>query len=173
MATLFLVTLSLIYFLIPLKEIYKAPILFIIFIPLLPLTFIFQNKHPIDKKIGNLSYPIYIGHLLVIMVIGYFAKCFSFSEGFFVQMANVIFSITFAFLLDRFVAKKVEKWRSRIRCGSPVIAVGDIVSPQLELDMTSVKVVTGARRDSDGDSGRITLGGENCGEVSTALRTEE
>lgn len=120
-ATFFLITLSIIYFLIPLKENYKALILFSLFIALLPLTFMFQDNHPIDKAIGDLSYPIYIGHLLVISTIGHYAKPFVNPGNFFLVMIQVIGSILFAFLLDRFVAKKVEKYRSIIKSGSFVM----------------------------------------------------
>jgi len=47
------------YSMIPLKEVVKAPLLFAFFVMVLPFAFIFQNQSHLDKKIGELSYPIY------------------------------------------------------------------------------------------------------------------
>jgi peptidoglycan/LPS O-acetylase OafA/YrhL len=115
LATLFLVGLSMIYFLIPIREGYKVILLFAIFIPLLPLAFVFQRQHPTDKKIGDLSYPIYIGHFLVVQVVEKFLQYFAITNAGFGVSMKVILSSIFALFLYRYIAKPVEQLRSRIR----------------------------------------------------------
>ncbi|MES2353805.1 MAG: acyltransferase [Pseudomonadota bacterium] len=114
-ATFLLISLSVCFFMIPLSELYKTVILFMVFPLLLPLAFIFQNNHSLDKAIGELSYPIYIGHLLVIWVINYLSKKMAITDAFILALANVLCSIVFAILLDRFVARKIERVRNRIK----------------------------------------------------------
>jgi peptidoglycan/LPS O-acetylase OafA/YrhL len=60
----FLLCLS--YAWIPLPNALRTLILFGLFVPLLPLTFLFQNQAPWDRKIGELSYPIYVGHMVAV-----------------------------------------------------------------------------------------------------------
>ena len=43
----------------------------LLFAALLPLAFLFQARYRLDKAIGELSYPIYICHALVILFFGW------------------------------------------------------------------------------------------------------
>ena len=58
------------YFLLPYKEL-NALCLIVMFILFLPYLFKFQSKNRWDSRIGELSYPIYISHMLVIWSAGF------------------------------------------------------------------------------------------------------
>ena len=68
MATGFLIVFSACYFLIPLKNGMKSPLLFVVFLALVPFAFTYQSRSKLDNRIGNLSYPIYISHMFVIFL---------------------------------------------------------------------------------------------------------
>jgi peptidoglycan/LPS O-acetylase OafA/YrhL len=117
-----LVAMSFCYFLVPIKEAYKEAALFGSFILVLPLTFIFQNRYSRDSMIGDLSYPIYIGHMLAIWVTSaaldvirngthldsplLFASC------------CVTASLVFALVLNSYIAAPFERVRARFRSQS-------------------------------------------------------
>jgi peptidoglycan/LPS O-acetylase OafA/YrhL len=74
---------------------------------------LFQNQYRFDKKIGDLSYPIYIVHHLVVQVIAF--GLVRFALGPFVLTAlNMLVKLVAAYLLDLFVAEPVEALRKRI-----------------------------------------------------------
>ena len=114
-ATYFLVIFSLAYFLIPLKEIYKVSLLFVFFIMLIPFTFIFQNNSRIDRYIGNLSYPIYINHMLVIWFITYLANIIGIDNRYIFSISSVLITIIFAAILHKYVGIPLEKIRNSIK----------------------------------------------------------
>jgi len=117
MATALMVLFSLVYFLIPVQEVYKAVLLFAVFVPLLPLTFLLQGGSPLDRKIGDLSYPIYIGHVLVIeMLVPLFSRA-QVSDPLLISLGNVAAAVGFAVLLNRAVAEPIERLRQRVKSG--------------------------------------------------------
>ncbi len=80
-----------------------------------PLTFLFTVKNKWDTKIGELSYPIYIGHALVLFLVGKYFPRMGVTDVFYLTMANVIFSITFAVFLNYLADKFFEPIRDEIR----------------------------------------------------------
>jgi hypothetical protein len=88
------------YFLIPVRDAYKAAALFSTFALLLPLAFLYQNGSARDRKIGELSYPIYIGHMLVISTISVLARKLGWSDPFAITMANIAGATAFAALFE-------------------------------------------------------------------------
>lgn len=64
--TCFVIAVTLFYTYIPIADSIKSIALFSIFWLALPFTFIFQSKRKWDSWIGNLSYPLYTCHILVI-----------------------------------------------------------------------------------------------------------
>ena len=129
-STYFLVLLTLVFSFIPIKEIQKSIALFSIFLLLMPFTFIFQANRKWDKWIGDLSYPIYISHMLVIYVSIFFiskiaptgnlivmGKSVSFDK-IAIGFSAVIFSIGLAILLNKFVGKPIESLRNRFRAAN-------------------------------------------------------
>lgn len=76
----------------------------------LPFVFMLSKDWKKDRYIGELSYPIYISHMLVLFEINEFSIA-SPLKTFIVVIITIIISI----LLNEFIAKKIEKYRqSRI-----------------------------------------------------------
>ncbi|MDD5332951.1 MAG: acyltransferase [Rhodoferax sp.] len=113
--TIVLAAFSVLYFVVPVSGLYKAPILFSCFILFLPLTFAFQNQYKFDGKIGDLSYPIYIGHFLVIFVLGLFFKQLDITNELFISISNAIFSIVFAVALNWTIGDRIESIRAKVK----------------------------------------------------------
>jgi peptidoglycan/LPS O-acetylase OafA/YrhL len=81
----------------------------------LPALFVFQDQHWMDKQIGELSYPIYICHLLVSNSLGGVLDRFSANLPFVVILIKVCAVIAVAYGLNRLVAEPVENLRRRFR----------------------------------------------------------
>ncbi len=75
----------------------------------LPFIFELSKKWKIDRYIGELSYPIYISHILVLMVVEY-SKIVN-KE--YVGLVTIILTLFFSILLNELIAKKVELFRQR------------------------------------------------------------
>jgi peptidoglycan/LPS O-acetylase OafA/YrhL len=114
-ATAFMIFVAVAYFLVPVPQAVKLSVLFGSFIVLVPLTFLFQNFHPLDAWIGNLSYPIYVGHILVFRVLGIVAERLKITDATTLLVLGTIAVIGFAVLLDRGVAQPFESVRKRLR----------------------------------------------------------
>lgn len=113
-ATVTLILFSLLYFVIPVSGPLKAPVLFFCFISFLPLTFIFQNQYKLDRKIGELSYPIYIGHFLVIFVVSVIFKQIGIVNDLAISIINAVLSVLFAFSLNWSIGNRVEAFREKL-----------------------------------------------------------
>ena len=72
----------------------------------IPILFNSFKKMEIDKTIGELSYPVYISHLLVSRVVSAFPVAALKSGG-----VVAIFSVVFSYLLNRFIGAPIEKYR--------------------------------------------------------------
>jgi peptidoglycan/LPS O-acetylase OafA/YrhL len=72
----------------------------------IPVLFIFLKSNKLDIQIGELSYPVYISHMLIAMVFGGLGITFL-KSGFVVALGTIFFS----FLINRFVALPIEKYR--------------------------------------------------------------
>jgi len=116
-ATAFLVVACSLYFLVPVPEIVKTVALFALFIPLVPLTFMFQERHAADARIGDLSYPIYIGHLLVIDLASYGFKAAGIVDPLAISLACVVLAVGFAWVLDEGIGRPMERIRARVKRG--------------------------------------------------------
>jgi peptidoglycan/LPS O-acetylase OafA/YrhL len=77
----------------------------------IPVVFIQFKKNKWDNWIGELSYPIYISHIFILII--YSTTKFSYNKSvYFVVLMSVVFSI----LLNKFIADPIEKLRqSRIK----------------------------------------------------------
>ena len=117
--TYLIIFLSLIYFMIPIKEIYKTPFLFFVFLIFLPLTFLYQNASKLDKIIGELSYPIYIGHLLVITTLSTFVRHNILTNHIVISFLNVFGAIVFSLILNKYIGRPIEQQRAKIKSVSP------------------------------------------------------
>ena len=85
---------------------YKDVVYFMAIIFAVPVLFNFLKKSKWDSQIGELSYPVYVTHMLVIMV-GKNLPLSVFKSGWFIALLTVIA----AFLLNKFIALPLEKYR--------------------------------------------------------------
>lgn len=78
------------------------------------LPFIFERtkRLKLDSYIGDLSYPVYLNHVLILSILGYFG----FSNARWLGLVLALASILFAIVLNELVAKPIERFRqSRVR----------------------------------------------------------
>ncbi|CAB3842167.1 hypothetical protein LMG26841_01508 [Achromobacter dolens] len=94
----------------------------LLFAALLPLAFLFQARHRLDKAIGELSYPIYIGHALVILFFGWLLDGAQLRQPAMFTALVVTGCIGFAALLNSLIADPVERLRRRLRTTQPPAA---------------------------------------------------
>lgn len=78
------------------------------FILLMPLLFAFQNNRAWDGRIGDLSYPLYICHMLVILIV---TKFLGLTEGPWKIALVVAGSFVLAWLLEHYINQPVERLR--------------------------------------------------------------
>lgn len=114
-STYTLILITLLYWLIPVNEAIKTIIFFSIFLIFMPLTFIFQSNHDFDKWIGNLSYPIYICHILIIYIVSFIQVRIDISNKAFISICAVVLSIGFSITLNAYIANPIESLRNRFR----------------------------------------------------------
>jgi peptidoglycan/LPS O-acetylase OafA/YrhL len=119
-ATLILVLLCLSWFVLPGPSVLRTALLFGLFLTLLPLTFVFQGGARWDQRIGDLSYPIYIGHWLVCEIVD---KLIPGLSTFDVAWVSCFAAIAFAVALNRLIGVRVESRRAAVRTGAPVAAL--------------------------------------------------
>ncbi len=117
-ATVFLIVLVVGYWLIPLQESLKQIALFAFFLLLLPFPFMFQAGNKWDKKIGDLSYPLYICHGLVIKVATFWLATLNALEPSILASVVLVASLMFAMTLEARVGKPMELLRKRFRTRS-------------------------------------------------------
>lgn len=105
------------------SDLYKSVVLFAVFAMLLPLAFIFQGGSRTDRFLGELSYPVYVGHLLVFSLVASGSQLVGGLSAENVICTNVIATLIFALLLKYGVADPVERIRSKIGARNCVPAV--------------------------------------------------
>lgn len=88
---------------------YKYPIYLFLFFICLPFIFILTKKWKYDAYIGELSYPIYISHIFVLACMLVFKIPLVFGFGLSLTIMTILFSI----LLNKLVAKKIERIRQK------------------------------------------------------------
>ena len=103
------------YFEIPGPELLKSALLIAFFFCQLPILFIFQGGSPFDKSIGELSYPIYVGHVLAMRLLDVFYPAAQLLAGSSRALANVLAALALGRLLALSVVKPVERLRARVR----------------------------------------------------------
>ena len=106
-----------VYFLLPGPAIHHVT-LFIVFALALPFLFHFQNTFRFDRKIGDLSYPIYIVHSTIIVPVSFLFDKFKDDPGYVgLDMAFVVLGLTIvtSLVLHRIVDRRVEQMRDRVR----------------------------------------------------------
>jgi len=99
---------------LPSKTIYSFSVtgwfyLFVFFMSL-PLVFLLTKKWKFDRYIGDLSYPVYISHILIILVITKLNISASLGG---LGVTSTIASVLFAIVLNELVQKRIEKIRQK------------------------------------------------------------
>ncbi len=112
---------------LPLRELYQSLILFPLFLLLLPLAFIFQNRFDFDNRIGELSYPIYIVHYVVIWAARLLFQKLHINDTDLFVFASIMLSILFAYLLNICIGRKVEEFRLRIKMGQGKMKTAGVI----------------------------------------------
>jgi peptidoglycan/LPS O-acetylase OafA/YrhL len=102
-----IVGLTIFYDILPIPH--KYPVYLFLFFICLPFIFILTKKWKYDTYVGELSYPIYISHMLVLTGISFLKIPVFLGFGLSLTIMSVIFSI----LLNELVAKKIEKIRQK------------------------------------------------------------
>jgi len=100
---------------LPLSELARATALTILLFGSLPFLFIFQDQHRLDRMIGEISYPLYLSHLVVIDTIGHFTKRLHVYSALGSAILNVVVSLLVACLLNALVAKPLETMRQAMK----------------------------------------------------------
>lgn len=115
LSTIAIIFLALIFWPLPISPNIKILFLFASFTILLPLIFLFKLKGGWDKKIGELSYPIYICHILVIYFVVAVLDEFYIKNTLLITIFSVVLSILFSILLNKVIGIPVESLRNRYR----------------------------------------------------------
>lgn len=105
------------YFLLPARPFHRFAII-AAFVLALPFLFEFQRLHRWDRAIGDLSYPIYISHMAMIVPINFVFARWSGEPGYKgldETAAILIATIVASVALNRFVGDPVERLRDRVR----------------------------------------------------------
>jgi peptidoglycan/LPS O-acetylase OafA/YrhL len=102
----------------PILPFHRSYLLFGSFVLLLPGTFMFQNQYEFDRKIGDLSYPIYICHYLVIWLIDMTAARIGLINRPILVATNLVGALGFALFLSGAIAKPIENFRTRFKTAS-------------------------------------------------------
>ncbi|KUJ56461.1 acyltransferase family protein [Chryseobacterium aquaticum] len=87
---------------------FKEYLYLFVFFAALPFIFILSKKWKKDAVIGELSYPIYISHILVMMIMQKLS-IFNTNIGIYVVVGTIVFS----FVLNEFIAKRIEFIRQK------------------------------------------------------------
>jgi peptidoglycan/LPS O-acetylase OafA/YrhL len=119
MATSAMLVLALAYPWIPIASApAKEFLLFAVFLLIVPLAFVFQGANAFDRWIGDLSYPIYINHMLLITVVAAANRKFG-MEPLTVAVLVIALSVAFAVLLNRYIGAPFERIRGGFRRKRP------------------------------------------------------
>lgn len=104
-----------VYFLLPYRG-FNTLFLIAIFILALPYLFIFQSENRWDRKVGDLSYPIYISHILIISTIGSLMDMLGVDgQSIISPVVIVVATVIFSQLINYSIGKFVESYRYKVK----------------------------------------------------------
>ena len=115
LATFFLASYALAFPFVPASREAKMMAIYLAFLLLLPFIFVFSLKNRFDARIGDLSYPLYICHMLVNYILVFAFRKAGMETGFVMQFLAVVGALAFSWPLLRLIVDPVEILRSRIR----------------------------------------------------------
>jgi len=104
-----------VYFLLPYRDI-NTLLLLMLFLISLPYIFFFQSSQRWDRKIGELSYPIYISHMLVIWTVGHILSKLGVDyKSLLGSWAIVISTVILSYLINITVGRYIESRRLKVK----------------------------------------------------------
>ncbi|RXN83207.1 acyltransferase [Achromobacter aloeverae] len=110
---------TLFHFSVALNHNVRDALALLVFTAFLPLMFIFQSRYRLDKKIGQLSYPIYICHAVVMLLVREMADLLGITDALAISSLNALFSIAAAWLLYQAIDRRIERLRQRVKTEAP------------------------------------------------------
>ena len=116
-ATLLVFGYCVVYFLLPYRGT-QTVLLLVLVTAALPFLFDFQRRHRWDRRIGDLSYPIYITHwsiMVPVSVIWDTMKGTTDYKGWDETFALIVLTLVASLLLNWLIADPIEKVRARVR----------------------------------------------------------
>ncbi|WP_115718191.1 acyltransferase family protein [Gallaecimonas mangrovi] len=118
--TIFIFSYCVLFFILPNEPLNHFLLIFLFFIAL-PFIFRFQFFYKWDRKVGELSYPIYISHMLVVVISKHFLNYFNLSEKSLSGSIIIIMStIAFSYLLHLIVERNIERLRNVIKISKSI-----------------------------------------------------
>jgi len=93
---------------IPVNFAIKQWILYVVMVFAIPFLFLLTKHAKIDRELGELSYPVYISHVLIINIMSLF---FTGEHPKYFCLLAIIFSIGFSYLLIKLIVNPIEKLR--------------------------------------------------------------
>lgn len=91
-----------------------------VFAVALPFLFLFQNTSKLDHRLAELSYPVYINHMLTLNVCEFVLGKVGMLGGTLAYASFFIAPVAVAFALNVFIAEPIDAWRRRLRRGEAV-----------------------------------------------------
>lgn len=110
------VLISIIYQYIPIVDNYKKFACFALLFSVIPFLFKATKNNKFDRYIGELSYPVYICHILVIHITSLF---FAEHKPAYYCLITIVISIGLSVLLNEIIAKPIEQFRQNRSKKSP------------------------------------------------------
>ena len=107
----FILSFILLYQFIPLNATFKYVSFVILFAFSLPVIFIKFKSNKIDRWIGEFSYPIYICHVFIIILVNVFYSKYHFVSHHFLSLIILICTLIFSYFLIKFISEPIEKIR--------------------------------------------------------------
>lgn len=89
----------------------KEILFFLLFTIGVPFIFIYSKHSRLDRKIGELSYPVYIAHMLVLLFLNHLHGMFQIKNYLSYSGMAILLTVVFAYLLNELVAVPIEKYR--------------------------------------------------------------
>tara|TARA_B100000902_G_scaffold46569_1_gene53918 strand:- start:825 stop:1892 length:1068 start_codon:yes stop_codon:yes gene_type:complete len=104
-----------VFFLLPYRML-NTLALIALFILFLPYLFTFQSKNPWDRKVGELSYPIYICHFLVIWTFRFILDRLGIEYNSLIgSLIIVLITVIFSQIINLSIGKFFEKFRTKVK----------------------------------------------------------
>jgi peptidoglycan/LPS O-acetylase OafA/YrhL len=111
-----IVLVCLVYAVLPLEQWVKTALFLMSTFTALPFLFIFQSRSAVDRSIGELSYPLYISHYLVVMTFNFMLKQGNLPQAYetVAWIMCLVACLIVAYLLKITVSDQIEVYRRKI-----------------------------------------------------------